>query len=149
MVRLLLALQMFHVLFLMLHDWVPLGKLNDVKAVRAENLGQRLLWTTLISAMPFVVPLVGSFVYLGQRYPHWLWIWLWVAYGTLFWGELRAWWVPYFFGTDEKRVERYDKMFGRTHSFLSRRNGIEPNTLHIVLHAVTLGTLVVLGKLTL
>jgi hypothetical protein len=28
----LLALQLFHVLFLSLHDWVPLGNLNDVRA---------------------------------------------------------------------------------------------------------------------
>ena len=30
----LFALQCFHVLFLALHDWIPLGSLNDVKAVR-------------------------------------------------------------------------------------------------------------------
>ena len=33
----LFAIQCFHVMFLALHDWVPLGKLNDVKAVRAAN----------------------------------------------------------------------------------------------------------------
>ena len=42
----LLALQLFHVLFLSLHDWVPLGNLNDLKAVRAAN--GRLLANTVI-----------------------------------------------------------------------------------------------------
>jgi hypothetical protein len=39
----LFALQCFHVIFLALHDWVPLGTLNDVKVVRAANPGRKLL----------------------------------------------------------------------------------------------------------
>jgi hypothetical protein len=38
----LFVLQCFHVLFLALHDWIPLGTLNDVKAVRAANPGRKL-----------------------------------------------------------------------------------------------------------
>jgi hypothetical protein len=37
----LLALQLFNVLFLSLHDWVPLGTLNDVKAVRGSKSGRQ------------------------------------------------------------------------------------------------------------
>ena len=37
MLNLLLALQAFHVLFLLFHDWIPLGSLNNIAAVRAEN----------------------------------------------------------------------------------------------------------------
>ena len=39
-------------------------------------------------------------------------------------------------------------MFGATHAFLPERKGIGPNTLHVILHIVTLTTLVVLGVLT-
>ena len=49
MLNALLILQTFHVLFLALHDWVPLGSLNDPKAVRAANPGEKLLAGTLIS----------------------------------------------------------------------------------------------------
>jgi hypothetical protein len=49
-------------------------------------------------------------------------------------GAIRAWWIPYFFGTSPERVERYNDMFGNTHAFLPPRNGIVPNTLHCVLH---------------
>jgi hypothetical protein len=38
-------------------------------------------------------------------------------------------------------------MFGTTHAFLPERNGIRPNTLHVILHILTLATLVVLGAL--
>jgi hypothetical protein len=57
-------------------------------------------------------------------------------------GEIRAWWIPYFFGTTPERVKRYADMFGNTHSFLPERNGIIPNTLHVILHALTFVTLI-------
>jgi hypothetical protein len=56
----LLALQTFHVLFLALHDWIPLGRLNDVKSVRAANSGSKLLAATLISLAPFAVGLLPA-----------------------------------------------------------------------------------------
>jgi hypothetical protein len=40
-------------------------------------------------------------------------------------------------------------MFGHTHAFLPERNDIRPNTLHVILPAATLTTLVVLGALTI
>jgi hypothetical protein len=33
----LLALQVLQVLFLWVHDWIPLGRLNDVAAVRSQD----------------------------------------------------------------------------------------------------------------
>ena len=46
----LLALQAFQVLFLWVHDWIPLGRLNDVAAVRSQDTGRRLVTVTLIQA---------------------------------------------------------------------------------------------------
>src|ERR1700730_6053883 len=34
---LLIVLQLFQVLFLWLHDWIPLGRLNDVTAVSSQD----------------------------------------------------------------------------------------------------------------
>ena len=144
----LLALQCFHVLFLALHDWIPLGTLNDVKAVRQANPGRKLLVGTLISLTPFAIGLGASAVYFGRAYPAWLFWWLWISYGLLFVGELTAWWIPYLFHPEPERAARYQMMFGTTHAFLTARNGIRPNTLHVILHIVTLTTLVVLGALT-
>src|ERR1700746_3339327 len=62
----LLALQSFHVLFLALLDWIPLGTLNDVKGVRAANSGGKLLAATLISLAPFAVGLAASASYFGR-----------------------------------------------------------------------------------
>jgi len=144
----LFALQCFHVLFLALHDWIPLGTFNDVKAVREANPGRKLVTATLINLIPFAIGLAASAVYLGRAYPAWLIWWLWISYVLLFFGELTAWWIPYLFRQEPARAARYQVMFGATHAFLPERNGIRPNTLHVILHIATLTTLVVLGALT-
>ena len=140
----LLGLQCFHVLFLGLHDWIPLGRLNDVKAVRAANPGGKLLLGTVVSLAPFAFGLAASAYYLGRSYPSWLIWYLGISYALLFLGELQAWWIPYFFHPNSGRARRYQAMFGNTHAFLPTRNGITPNTLHVALHVVTVTTLVVL-----
>jgi hypothetical protein len=139
---LIVALQAFHVLFLWLHDWVPLGRLNDVAAVRAADSTRRLVRVTLIQSLPFTAVFGFTLIYLGHRWPGWLLWWLFCSYGVLFLGELRAWWIPYLVHAEPERVKRYQEMFGQTHSFLPPRNGIVPNTLHVILHAATLCTVI-------
>ena len=144
----LFALQCFHALFLALHDWIALGTFNDVKAVREANPGRKLVTATLINLIPFAIGLAASTIYFGRVYPAWLFWWLWISYVLLFFGELTAWWIPYLFRQEPARAARYQVMFGATHAFLPERNGIRPNTLHVILHIATLTTLVVLGALT-
>ena len=84
-----LALQFVIVLFLFLHDWVPLGRLNNLSGVRTANPGSKLLAATLISAAPFAIGLVASAIYFRSGFPPWLY------WGLLFYGLLRAWWIPY------------------------------------------------------
>ncbi len=149
MLTLLLALQISHVAFLLLHDWVPLGSLNDRAAVRAENPGRKLLVVTLLSTLPYAIALACSLHFQHLGYPHWLFRFLWIAYILLFLGELQAWWIPYFIGAKTERVARYETMFGATHAFIPVRHGIRINTLHVILHALTAALLITLASLTL
>ena len=140
----LIASQVFQVLFLWLHDWVPLGRLNDVKAVRSQDTAFRLLVVTLIQSVPFTIGLLFSLSYFGRLYPRWLYLWLWISYSANFLGQIRAWWIPYLFRAEPERAARYQIMFGNTHRFLPIRNGLVPNTAHIMLHLATAATLVAL-----
>ena len=140
----LLGLQLLQVLFLWIHDWIPLGGLNDVASVRSQDTTMRLIVVTLIQSIPFTVGLLSSVVYFGRPYPYWLYMWLLISYGLMLIGQLRAWWVPYLFRAEPERAARYRIMFGKTHSFLSMRNGLVPNTAHIMLHVATAATLLVL-----
>lgn len=144
---LLIILQAYQVVFLWLHDWIPLGRLNDVKAVRSQDTTSRLVTVTLIQSVPFTIGLVFSVAYFGRMYPMWLYWWLWISYGVVFVGEIRAWWIPYLFRAEPKRAARYQIMFGNTHRFLPTRNGLVPNTAHFVLHVATAATLITLFAL--
>ena len=132
----LIALQVLQVAFLWVHDWLPLGSLNNVQAVRAADSFGRLVAVTLIQSLPFTALLLFCFAYTGRAYPHWLISALWVAYLALLIGQLRAWWVPYLLRAEPVRAARYGAMFGNTHSFLPVRNGLVPNTAHVFLHVV-------------
>ena len=109
----LFVLQCFQVMVLALQDWVPLGKLNDVKAVRAANPGHKLLAATLISLTPLARGLAASAIYFGRVYPAWLFLWLWISYGILFVGKLTAWWIPYLLHPAPERAARYQVCSGR------------------------------------
>ncbi len=140
----LLVLQTFQVAFLWLHDWVPLGRLNDVAAVRRQDSWSRLVIVTLVQSVPFTLGLVWSGQHFGEPFFRWPLRWLWISYGILFVGQLRAWWPPYLFRPDAARAARYQRMFGHTHAFLPSRHGIVPNTAHALLHLSSLAALLVL-----
>jgi hypothetical protein len=146
---LLITLQALQVVILWLHDWAPLGPLNDVSRVQAEDTRARLIRVTLIQSTPFTLGLVFTILYRETQHPSWTWTWLWVSYLALFAGELRAWWLPYLVRPEPERAARYEKMFGGTHAVLPVRNGIVPNTLHCVLHAATAMTLLTLVARTM
>lgn len=144
----LLALQLFVVLFICLHDWVPLGALNDVRAVQAADSRSRLVAVTAFSTLPFAIGFAASVYYAGQALPHWLLWWLWLSYGGAAWGMLRAWWIPYLLVRSPARAARYQAMFSKTHTLLPERNGIRPDTLHLTLHAAIVAIVILLAVIS-
>jgi hypothetical protein len=143
-----IALQCFVVLFVALHNWIPLGSLNDVKAVRSEFTTRKLFVTTLINFTPVAIGLACSIFYFRRGFPAWLFWFLWILYGLACYGSLKAWWIPYFSHPGSERVARERKMYANTHSFLPERNGVRPNTLHVIFDVVTIAILIVLAVLT-
>jgi len=90
----LLALQCFVVLFVALHNWIPLGTLNNVRGVRAEFPTGKLLLTTLINFAPVAIGLAATAFYFGRACPAWVFWWLWITYGLACYGSFTAWWRP-------------------------------------------------------
>jgi hypothetical protein len=138
----LLALQCFVVLFVALHNWIPLGTLNNIKGVRVEFPTGKLLLTTLINFTPFAIGLAATAFYFGRVYPGWVFWWLWVTYGLACYGSFTAWWMPYLLRPDPQRAARYRTMYAATHAFLPERNGIRPNTLHVLFDIVAVAILI-------
>jgi hypothetical protein len=147
MLNLVLACQCFVVLFLVLHDWIPLGSLNNLVGIRAADSTARRLAVTVCSALPFVVGFLASVYYRSSGFPVWLSWWLWISYGAVAYGIVRAWWLPYLFLNDPVRTARYQVRFSGTHAFLPERNGIRPDTLHVVFHLVVVLLLICLAAI--
>lgn len=139
----LLVLQAFVVIFLLFHDWIPLGRLNNLGAIQSEDSLGRRVFVTLLPGIPVALGLYWSWVNFGRSYPGAVAWFLWITYGVLLAGVLRAWWVPYLLAPDPKRAARYGILFRDTHTFLPVRHGIAPDTLHCSLH-LTLMAIVVL-----
>jgi hypothetical protein len=142
----LIGAQAIQVAFILLHDWIPLGRLSNLAAVRAIDSTQKLLWTTLLSALPFAIGL-GFCIATFPTWPMWLHTYLEWLYGISLLGILRAWWIPYLSPSDSERAERYRKRFAGTLAFLPKRHGFAPDALHTVYHAIVLATfaLLILG----
>jgi hypothetical protein len=141
----LIALQGFVVLFIAAHDWVPLGRLNNLGGIRAADPAPKRVWVTALSTLPFAVGLAGTMLRGRPGLAGWLLWWLWISYGTAVYGALRAWWVPYLLAPDPVRAARYRTRFAGTLAFLPERNGIRPDALHVVLHLVLMGVLALLA----
>jgi hypothetical protein len=139
-----LALQAIVVMFLLFHDWVPLGSLNNLAAIRSQDSVLRSIFVTLLTGAPAAVGLFFSAKYFGERYPHWLEMLLWITYGLFVVGLLRAWWIPYLFKPEPERAARYQIIFANTHTFLPERNGLVPDTLHTCFHLVAVATVLAL-----
>ncbi len=143
-----LCCQFLVALFIALHDWVPLGALSNRAALRATDTRARLLWVTLVSALPYAIGFVATAHYAATGFPMWLGYLLWISYTAGLYGMLRAWWVPYLLVADPVRAARYQVRFANTHAFLPTRNGIRPDTLHICFHAVFIAAFILLCVLT-
>lgn len=140
--------QLYVVLFIALHDWIPLGSLNNLPAVHSVDTTGNLVLTTVISTLPFAIGLAGTVFYVASGFPTWLMYWLWISYLAGAYGMLRTWWVPYLLIKDPARATRYQTRFADTHSFLPVRNGIRPDTLHVTFHGVLVTLIVLLSVLT-
>ena len=144
----LIALQVLVVAFVALHNWIPLGALNDLPAVRAQFPTGKLLLTTLGNLTPAAIGLGASIFYFRHGFPDWLIWYLWIFYLLACCGSLWAWWIPYFFGAGKKRIAREQALYRNTHSFLPERHGLRPNTLHLIFDVVTVAILITLAVLT-
>ena len=124
-----IILQALLLIYLQLHEWVPLFPWNDLSpgnpqrpldvvlgAVQAAVIaGFALRWLPLMA--------VGLVLYAG-----------WLAL------QIVDWWKPYLFGTTERRRRAYQKHFGRTYRFLPAiADHPVPDAAHVILQILLAG----------
>jgi hypothetical protein len=134
------ALELFlflQLLVFMLHDTIPLGRWNNLPALRAAvPLSRRIIGTLINTALGLLA--LYFFHMSTMHHDSMAMTRLILLQAFLVFGEIRWWWYPYFFGASPELVARLRPNWQGTIAFLPERNGIRPNALHCVMHACTL-----------
>jgi hypothetical protein len=136
MITFFLALQILLFFFMILHDWIDIPPLTDLKALKAAHSFKSRIIGSLVNGGLVLIPLVITLFYLHTPFPFWACLIFVTIYGLITLGTLTAWWIPYFgggylFHGSKAGFEEYRN----THSFLPPRGDhVVPNTLHVILH---------------
>ncbi len=123
---------------LVVHDWVPMFRLNDLERQAAHGIRPRVL-AFLGNTIPVVVLLVIAILFPMGRLPLWASIYAGlyiVVFLVLVW---LSWYQPYLFGTTPERERAAAHEYGRTVQVLPvRGTRVRPNLTHVILHLLFL-----------
>ena len=132
---------LLQLLLFLLHDTVPLGRWNNLTALRAAvPLRRRIIGTLMNTAIGLLA--LYFFHMSSMHHSQMALTWLIVLQAFMVYGEVRWWWYPYFAGASPVLVARLRPNWEGTLTFLPERNGIRPNALHCVMHTMTLAALI-------
>jgi hypothetical protein len=135
----LIVLTAVYLAVVLLHDGVPLGRLNDLERQRElQPLRSRVL-VELGNVLPIVAVLVLAILFPVGRLPLGAAIYIGayiVVFAVLVW---LSWYGPYLLGSTREREAAARHEYGRTVQILPARGAhIRPNLLHVLLHLLFL-----------
>jgi hypothetical protein len=137
---LLIVLTALYLVVVLVHDLVPLGRLNDIARQREQPLPARLL-VEAGNVVPIVAILVLALVSPSGRLPVGAAVYIGlyiVVFAVLAW---LSWYRPYLFGSTPEREAAAAQEYGRTVQILpARGTRIRPNLMHVILHVLFLAT---------
>lgn len=125
-----------------LHDWLDIPGWTHGRQVRSTVGQRRFVLITLANAVFPGLAVAFLFLYRGPARPSFV-LNYWVIYCAITMiSAIMMWWVPYFFGADEKTSRQYRQMYaGTVHVLPARGNNPRPNLLHLCFHVLFLCTL--------
>jgi hypothetical protein len=125
------------------HDLIDIPGWVSGSQVR-EVVGEKKFFWGTISTVVFPALGAAFVLYFWSRpkpayvYTYWM-----VYCAITVASAIAMWWVPYFFGTDEKTRRMYTEMYRGTRQLLpARGDNPRPNIFHLVLHVLFSSTLV-------
>jgi hypothetical protein len=131
-----------------LHDWLDVPGWTHGSQVRAVVGEKKFALVTLANGIFPGIAVAFIFLYRNGPKPSFVTNY-WVIYcAVTVASAAMMWWVPYFFGTDEKTRGQYAAMYaGTRHVLPPRGDNPRPNLLHLCFHALFLVTLSLAGAL--
>jgi hypothetical protein len=133
LISLFILLQTVLFFIIVLHDWVHLPPLTDIRALEKHHSKKERLLASTLYGFIVGVPLFLSWFY-APNLSFWVLITIIVFYALLSLGTIASWWIPYFFGSSAQHKAAFAE-YRHTHHFLPRRSdNVRPNTFHCILH---------------
>jgi hypothetical protein len=117
------------------HDWLEIPGWTHGRQVQAVVGRGKLALATAINAV-FPALAVGFALFFWRGSEPKIVGDYWVIYcGLTLLSAITMWYVPYFFGADEKKKGEYSRMYaGTRHIFPTRGDNPRPNLLHVLFH---------------
>ncbi len=124
-----------------LHDWLHIPGWTHGRQVQSQfNIGKFAIISLVNAIFPGIAVAFIFFYRTGPK-PSFVANY-WVIYCAItVVSAVMMWWVPYFFGSDQKTKQQYQAMYaGTIHVLPARGENPRPNLLHICFHALFLLT---------
>jgi hypothetical protein len=121
------------------HDWIDIRGWTQGSKVQAVVGRGKLAIATAINAIFPALAVIPALWFWGK--PHSTLVGdYWVVYsGITLLSAIAMWYVPYFFGADEKKKSDYSRMYaGTRHILPARGDNPRPNLLHVAFHLLFL-----------
>ncbi len=119
------------------HDWLDIPGWTHGSQVQQIIGRQKLLWATAINAIFPGVAVAFAFWFEGKPHPQFVGTYWTIYCGVTVFSVISMWYVPYFFGADEKKKLEYSRMYaGTRHIFPARGDNPRPNLLHVGFHVL-------------
>jgi hypothetical protein len=117
------------------HDWLDIPRWTHGRQVQAVVGRGKLALATAINALFPALAVGFALFFWGRSKPKIVGDY-WVIYcGVTLLSAITMWYVPYFFGADEKKKGEYSRMYaGTRHIFPARGGNPRPNLLHVLFH---------------
>jgi hypothetical protein len=141
----LLALQAILAVLLLLmlvQDLVPLGRWNALRTLAVQSPLAHRVRMTAVNASTAAAALLCT---LSPHYLHrgsWQHTVCTVILVCFLFGAFHSWWKPWLFGSTPAEREKLRLITTRTYTFVPERNGVTPNALHCVFHALAVAALI-------
>ena len=128
-------------LVVILHDWLDIPGWTHARQVQAVIGRRKLLIASIINAIFPALAVAFAIYYWNRPKPSSV-INYWLIYCTItLFSAAAMWYVPYFFGCDEKKKKDYSAMYaGTRHILPPRGDNPRPNLLHICFHILFIAT---------
>lgn len=136
------ALIIVQFLVVTLHDWLNIPGWTHGRQVHAVIGAKKFALVTIANGVFPGIAVALIFLYRSGPKP---------SFATSYWviycavtvvSAVTMWWIPYFFGTDEKTKRHYELMYaGTIHVLPARGNNPRPNLLHLCFHLLFVLTL--------